>query len=161
VDIDTVPADLPTGRSFLMDLYAESAMSYMTQTGATREDFARVVVKNQRHGLLNPLAQYGAAMTVEQVLAAREIVWPFTLPMCSPISDGAAAALLVSEDFLTAGAPTVEVLASVLRTASLTRADRVTAIAADAAYEMASMEPDDLDVVEVHAADFIASASAN
>ena len=47
---------------------------------------------------MNPLAQYGGELTVDEVLAAREIVWPFTLQMCSPISDGAAAALLVSDE---------------------------------------------------------------
>src|SRR5260370_28830347 len=63
VDVETAPADLPAGRSFLMDMYAESSLRYMEQTGATRADFARVVVKNQRHGMLNPAAQYGGEPT--------------------------------------------------------------------------------------------------
>ena len=117
VDVETAPADLPAGRSFLMDMYAESALRYMEQTGATRADFARVVVKNQRHGMLNPAAQYGGELTVEQVLAAREIVWPFTLQMCSPISDGAAAALLVSDELCPPAAAAVAVLASVATSA--------------------------------------------
>jgi acetyl-CoA acetyltransferase len=82
VDVETAPVDLPPGRSFLMDLYAESALRYMERTGATRSDFAEVVVKNHRHGRLNPAAQYGGELTVERVLAMREIVWPFTLAMC-------------------------------------------------------------------------------
>jgi acetyl-CoA acetyltransferase len=149
VDVETTPADLPAGRSFLMDMYAESALLYMERTGATRADLAEVVVKNQRHGKLNPAAQYGGELTVEQVLAAREIVWPFTLQMCSPISDGAAAALLVSAELCPPDSA-VAVLASVVRSAPLDGMTSVTSLAAAAAYELAGLGPADLDCVEVH-----------
>jgi acetyl-CoA acetyltransferase len=149
VDVETTPADLPAGRSFLMDMYAESALLYMERSGATRADLAEVVVKNQRHGKLNPAAQYGGELTVEQVLAAREIVWPFTLPMCSPISDGAAAALLVSAELCPPDSA-VAVLASVVRSAPLDGMTSVTSLAAAAAYELAGLGPADLDCVEVH-----------
>src|SRR5271154_4978135 len=150
VDVETTPADRPAGRSFLMDMYAESSLRYMEQTGATRADFARVVVKNQRHGMLNPAAQYGGDLTLEQVLAAREIVWPFTLQMCSPISDGAAAALLVSGELVPPGSPVVAVLASVVRSAPADGVASVTGLAAGAAYEAAGIGPVDLDCAEVH-----------
>ena len=149
VDVETAPSDLPPGRSFLMDMYAESALRYMERTGATRADLAQVVVKNQRHGKLNPAAQYGGELTVEQVLAAREIVWPFTLQMCSPISDGAAAALLVSGDMCPPGSR-VAVLASAARSAPVGEMMSVTSLAADAAYEIAGLGPGDLDCAEVH-----------
>jgi acetyl-CoA acyltransferase len=149
VDVETAPADLPAGRSFLMDMYADSALRYMERTGATRADFAEVVVKNHRHGRLNPTAQYGGELTVERVLAMREIVWPFTLAMCSPISDGAAAALLVSDE---RGLPesAVAVLASMLRSAPADGTASVTSLASAAAYEAAGLGPADLDCVEVH-----------
>jgi acetyl-CoA acetyltransferase len=149
VDVETVPADPPVGRSFLMDMYAGAALRYMERTGTTRADLARVVVKNHRHGQLNPAAQYGGELTVEQVLAAREIVWPFTLPMCSPISDGAAAALLVSQDLCSPG-PAVAVLASAVRSAPADEMTSVTSLAAVAAYEQAGLGPADLHCVEVH-----------
>lgn len=149
VDVETAPADLPAGRSFLMDMYAEAALRYLERTGATRADLARVVVKNQRHGKLNPAAQYGGELTVEQVLAAREIVWPFTLQMCSPISDGAAAAVLVGDGAGSSG-PTVAVLASAAASAPADGSASVTGLAAAAAYEQAGLGPDDLDCVEVH-----------
>jgi acetyl-CoA acetyltransferase len=149
VDVETAPADLPAGRSFLMDMYAGAALRYMERTGATRDDLAQVVVKNQRHGKLNPAAQYGGELTVEQVLAAREIVWPFTLPMCSPISDGAAAALVVSRDLCSSASP-VTVLASAARSAPVDGMASVTSLAAAAAYEQAGLGPADLDCVEVH-----------
>ena len=118
VDVDTVPPDPPADRSYLMDLYAQSAIDYMEASGATREDLARVVIKNQRHGALNPYAQYGGELTVDDVLSGREIVWPFTLTMCAPISDGAAGALLVGEDALNGRDGAIEVLASTLRSAT-------------------------------------------
>jgi len=149
VDVETAPVDLPAGRSFLMDLYAESALRYMERTGATRADFAEVVVKNHRHGRLNPAAQYGGELTVERVLAMREIVWPFTLAMCSPISDGAAAALLVSDERRIPGSA-VAVLASTLRSAPADGTTSVTTLASAAAYQAAGLGPADLDCVEVH-----------
>ncbi len=75
VDMDTVPEAQPPDRSFLMDLYAGAAVEYMEATGATIRDFAEVVVKNQRHGMHNPLAQYGGELTADEVLASRPIVW--------------------------------------------------------------------------------------
>ena len=124
-----------------MDMYAESALRYMEQTGATRADFARVVVKNQRHGMLNPAAQYGGELTVEQVLAAREIVWPFTLQMCSPISDGAAAALLVSDDLSRPAAQRSPFSRRSSRSAPADGMASVTGLAAAAAYEAAGLGP--------------------
>ena len=150
VDVETVPEEQPADRSFLMDLYAESAIAYMEATGATAHDFAEVVVKNQRHGMHNPLAQYGGELTAEEVLASRPIVWPFTLLMCSPISDGAAAAVLVSDRVAGTSDQAVRVLASVVRSAG--PAARVSEAAASAAYEMAGLGPADLDCVELHEA---------
>jgi acetyl-CoA acetyltransferase len=152
IDVESVPdADAqPSDRSFLMDLYAEAAVAYMEATGATVQDFAEVVVKNQRHGALNPMAQYGGELTLDQVLASRPIVWPFTLLMCSPISDGAAAAVLVAAPV--PGRP--RVAASVVRSAGppADSALKVSELAARAGYEMAGLGPRDLDCVELHEA---------
>lgn len=84
-------------RSLFMDIYATEFVAHMQAYGTTREQMAAVVAKNSRHGALNSRAQFRNVETVESVLAAREIVWPLTLPMCSPIGDGAAAVILVSE----------------------------------------------------------------
>jgi acetyl-CoA acetyltransferase len=146
IDVEQVPDAQPSDRSFLMDLYAEAAVEYMEATGATVRDFAEVVVKNQRHGALNPLAQYGGELTVDEVLASRPIVWPFTLLMCSPISDGAAAAILVAAP--APGRP--RVAASVVRSAGSPL--KVSEQAAQAGYEMAGVGPRDLDCVELHEA---------
>ena len=86
-------------KSMFMDVYAVNTRAYMQHSGATAEDFARVAVKNHHHGALNPNAQYRNEVTVEDVLASREIAWPLTLLMCSPIGDGAAAVVVCSEDY--------------------------------------------------------------
>jgi acetyl-CoA acetyltransferase len=128
---------------------------YMTVSGAGAEDFAAVVVKNQHNGAMNPRAQYGGELSVAEVLASRMVVDPLTLLMCSPISDGAAAVVLMSEAAARrAGTGGPRVRASVVRSGN--RHDRddptsgSTARAARAAFEAAGLGPEDLDCAEVH-----------
>ena len=142
-------------RSFFMDLYADMARRYMRASGATAEHFAQVVVKNQHNGARNPRAQYGGELTVEQVLASRRIVDPLTLLMCSPISDGAAAVVLVSERAARrTGGAGPRIRASVVRSGNRHDKDDPTAgsaaRAARAAFEQAGIGPQELDCVEVH-----------
>src|SRR5690606_11860820 len=87
-------------RSVFMDVYAAMARQHMKLFGTTERQLAAVASKNHRHSTLNPLSQYQVDMSIEDVLAARMISWPLTLPMCAPISDGAAAAILVRADLL-------------------------------------------------------------
>jgi acetyl-CoA acetyltransferase len=141
-------------RSFFMDVYATMAREYMRSSGATVEDFAEVSVKNHLHGTLNPYAQYREAVTRKDVLASREITPPLTLLMCSPIGDGAAAAVLCSRQAarrLGVGNP-VHVRASVVVSGRDRSPGEETAVerAAKGAYEAAGTGPSDLDVVEVH-----------
>jgi acetyl-CoA acetyltransferase len=142
-------------RSLFMDLYADLATRYMAASGATAEDFARVVVKNQHHGARNPRAQYGRDLTVEEVLAGRVVAGPLTLLMCSPVSDGAAACVLVGQRAARRRAlrgPRIR--ASVVRSgiphppAAVT--DGCAAVAATAAFAQAGIGPDDVDLAEVH-----------
>jgi acetyl-CoA acyltransferase len=139
-------------RSFFMDIYAGMARDYMARSGATREDFARIAVKNQAHGALNPLAQYGGRLTVDDVLASREVADPLTLLMCSPIGDGAAALVLCSPDVAARVGAEVTVAATVLVSGrDRTAADEPAVTrAAHRAYERAGLGPSDVDVVEVH-----------
>ncbi len=104
-------------RSMFMDIYAAAARAHMARHGTTARQFAMVSAKNAFHGSLNPRAQFREALSVEQVLASPMIADPLTRPMCSPIGDGAAAAIIVSERKLRqlglVGA--VHVVSSVLR----------------------------------------------
>ncbi|HEV7863411.1 MAG TPA: thiolase family protein [Acidimicrobiia bacterium] len=141
------------GKSPFMDVYAGMTRHYMEQSGATPEDFARIAVKNQANGKLNPKAQYGGDITVEQVLASRQISGPLTLLMCSPIGDGSAAIILCSEEAARRlGADTVRVRATALVSGRDRGPGDAGAVerAVAKAYEMSGVGPEDLDVVEAH-----------
>jgi acetyl-CoA acyltransferase len=141
------------GKSPFMDVYAAMTRAYMERSGATPEDFARVAVKNQGNGKLNPKAQYGGDVTVEEVLASREISGPLTLLMCSPIGDGSAAVVLCSEEAARRlGSETVRVRATALVSGRDRTPDQPGAVerAVAKAYDMAGVGPEDLDVLEIH-----------
>jgi len=141
------------GKSPFMDVYAGMTRHYMEQSGATAEDFARIAVKNQGNGKLNPKAQYGGDITVDEVLASRQISGPLTLLMCSPIGDGSAAIVLCSEDAARRlGAETVRVRATKLVSGRDRGPGDAGAVerAVAKAYEAAGVGPEDLDVCEVH-----------
>jgi acetyl-CoA acetyltransferase len=149
--------DVDTGqRSFFMDSYAAQARLHMDKFGTTQRQLAAVAAKNHRHSTMNPMAQYQTAMSVEEVLNARLISWPFTLPMCAPISDGAAAAVVCSEQALSRLQRNRSVLIRGISLASgSTReaddfAKHIGRVAALKAYEDAELDPADIDVVEVH-----------
>jgi acetyl-CoA acetyltransferase len=141
-------------RSVFMDFYASEAREHMARHGTRREDYALVAVKNHGNGSLNSKAQFQRPRTLEEVLAAPMIADPLTRLMCSPIGDGAAAAILVSADVPRrhAGAKPVTVAASVLAsgTPAASRQSAVVTRAAERAYAMAGVGPEDLDVAEVH-----------
>jgi acetyl-CoA acetyltransferase len=140
-------------RSIFMDIYAVMAKKHMKKYGSTKEHFAMVAAKNSFHGSMNPRAQFQERMSVADVLAARTIVEPLTLPMCSPIGDGAAAVILVSERKARELGlrHKVRVASSALVSGWDTGpGESVGALAAAQAYEAAGMGPDDLSCVELH-----------
>jgi acetyl-CoA acetyltransferase len=159
---DSLPAEARGGaaglraaggkRSFFMDIYAANSRAYMKHSGATRQDFAEVAVKSHRHAALNPYAQYRTEVTVEDVLASREIAPPLTLLMCSPIGDGAAALVVCSPGAARRLGARIRVRACALVSGRDRRPGEPGAVerAAEAAYEEAGVGPDDLDVVELH-----------
>ncbi|MCD6671368.1 MAG: thiolase family protein [Burkholderiaceae bacterium] len=144
--------------SVFMDVYAAFSRAHMKRFGTTQRQLAAVAAKNHRHSVHNPLSQYRNPYTIEEVLAAPPITYPLTLPMCSPISDGAAAAVLCTKAGLTRlgidPSRVIRVLASVVQTGS-DRDDsefrsHCTALAARRAYEQAGVAPEDVSVAEVH-----------
>jgi acetyl-CoA acyltransferase len=144
--------EAPKDRSLFMDIYAERARKYMARSGATAEDFARVTVKSRHAASLNPKAQFRSQTTVEEVLGSKMISPPLRRPMCSPIGDGAAAAILVSEAIAQElSVPHVRVLATTSVTALPDGGEPVAAArAAQKAYAVAGVRPQDVHVAEVH-----------
>ena len=141
-------------RSMFMDIYAAAARSHMARYGTKVEHFAMISAKNSYHGSLNPRAQFREAMTVEEVLASPMIAEPLTRPMCSPIGDGAAAAVIVSErKMLEFGlSRAVRVAASVLRSGwdHDAGSEGLSEVCAREAYAEAGIGPNDLSLVELH-----------
>lgn len=151
-ELDPAESEAVLTSSALLDVYAAEAREYLERYDATPADFAAVAVKNRRHAALNPLAQYQTVQSVEDVLAARMIVDPLTLPMCSPTTDGAAAVVVVSESFRRrAGGAACEIKAIEL-TAGMGAGSAPVARAVHAAYVAAGVGPTDLDVIELHEA---------
>ncbi|MDM0113683.1 thiolase family protein [Variovorax sp. J22R133] len=144
--------------SVFMDIYAAFCRQHMQTYGTTQRQIAAVAAKNHQHSVHNPLSQYREPCTIEQVLAAPPIAYPLTLPMCSPISDGAAAIVLCNAEGLKrlngAAGRAVRVLASVIQTGSTRSIDEpqkiVAHLGAKKAYEQAGVSPSDVDVAEVH-----------
>ena len=139
--------------------FALAAQRHMSQYGTTEEQLGLVGVKNHTHAAKNPNAHFGKGATLEQVLCSKMIATPLRLFMCSPITDGAAAVLVASEErarTLTAAPVWIRGTGQALDGFQLTALHEDYAHwpamkrAADAAYGMAGIGPSDVDLAEVH-----------
>lgn len=146
----------PGKRSVFMDIYASLARLHMKTFGTTQRQIAAVAAKNHTHSTRNPLAQFQYPLTIDEVLGARDVSWPLTLPMCAPISDGAAAVIICNEAGLKKLQKhrAIRLCASVLRSATERPADQyerhLCHLAALQAYEVAGVGPADMSLAEVH-----------
>ena len=130
-----------------VSIYAMRLQDALNRGVLTTGHLARVTVKNQRNGALNPYAQFGSEMTEKEVLEARSIAGPFTLPMVAGISDGAAAVVVAKQGDNTQA----RVLASALTSGASDGLDAAATVRAiRSAYEQAGVGPEDLDLAEVH-----------
>jgi acetyl-CoA acetyltransferase len=142
-------------RSPFMDIYAYAAREHMRKYGSTQQQLAIIASKNHWHSSMNPNAQYTFEVSPEQVLADRVIAPPLTRAMCAPIGDGAAAAIVASEDVvrrLGLQKRAVKIRASVLGSGQARGENdpdigqRVSALA----YAAAGVGPKDISLVELH-----------
>ena len=148
----------PRPYSVFMDVYAGFSRMHMREFGTTQRQLAAIAAKNHQHSTMNPRSQYQKAFSVDEILQAAPITYPLTVPMCSPVSDGAAAAIVCSPAGLKRlqhrAARTMRVLASVLQAGSNrgpTELDRhVSRLGALKAFAAAGCGPEDVDVAEVH-----------
>jgi len=157
------PVEGVLGTSLMPGTFAQSGMEYAHEhDGVGFEQFAKVAEKNHAHSTLNPLAQYQKAYSLDEVMHAEMIAYPNTLLMCCPTGDGAAAAVLCSGERLKSMPDmvrkrAVKVSASVMTSDPYIDGGSVqfdvntlTRQAADKAYELAGVGPQDLDLVELH-----------
>ena len=148
------------GSGTMPSVFAEAGMEHTRQYGTTFEQFAKVSVKNHHHSTMNPKAMYQIETPLETVMNAEMISYPNTKLMCSVNVDGSAAAVIASEKKareLGLMDRAIKVRASVLTSDPWQERDLVmpdvntcTRKAAAAAYEMAGLGPDDIDLIELH-----------
>lgn len=155
-DAVAVPPESRGVDSPFMQLYAALTRGHMGRFGTTQRQLAIVASKNHRHSTMNPLAQYQKDMSVDEVLAGAPIAWPLTLPMCSPISDGASAVILCTRSALKRfpHIRPVKLMSCVLVSGSDRRWEEAESHlcrkAALKAYDEAGIGPRDVSVAEVH-----------
>jgi acetyl-CoA acyltransferase len=151
------------GTGLMPGVFAQAGMEYAYENdGVGFEQFAKVAEKNHMHSTLNPLAHYQKPFTLEEVMDAEMMSYPNTLLMCCPNTDGSAAVVLVSEEKLRTLSKeqqqrAIKISASVLTTDPWTERAQVqpdvntlTRNAAKQAYEASGVDPQDLDLVELH-----------
>ena len=139
-------------------VYAQMASAHMREHGTTKEQLSHVAVKNHANGAKNPHAQLGFECTLEDAMNAPTVADPLTLYHCCPTTDGAATALIVSEDVVdefTDDPIRVAGVGASSDRVGLFQRDTYSGVpaserAADEAYEMADRSADDLDFAEVH-----------
>lgn len=146
----------PGERSVFMDIYAAQARYHMKRFGTTEAQIAEVAAKNHWHSQWNEYAQYRSPMSREEVLADKLISWPMTRAMCAPMSDGAAALVVVSERAMNRfdRKRAIRIRAVAASSGSNRAASEVerhlTRTAAFRAYEIAGLGPQDVSIAEMH-----------
>jgi acetyl-CoA C-acetyltransferase len=142
-------------------LYGAIARAHMTKFGTTEEQLAEVAVKNHENGFYNPNAHFHKRITVDDVMNSPVVASPLKLYDACPFSDGAAAVVLCSEDFLRKhGISTSEVIkirssGRAGGTGALHQRPDLTSLnaavlAGREAFSRANLTPKDIDFLEVH-----------
>jgi acetyl-CoA C-acetyltransferase len=150
-------ADGPSGLTF-PGLFGLAWRIHAAKYGTTRDEVSAVVIKNKANGLKNPLAQLGANLTLDVIRQSQPIADPIQLYDCCPISDGAAALVVVARDRANSAPDLpINVLASIQTRGSprigghqdIVSFD-ATVKAAERAYKAAGLNPKNIDFVELH-----------
>jgi acetyl-CoA acetyltransferase len=141
----------PLTSSPLMAHYAAQGGRFLERFGGTPRDLAEVVVKNRANGSLNPKAQIRRRVSVQEVLDDKMIAAPLTRSMCAPVSNGAAAVVVVSKALCRhIGAMPVRVLGLGMASRDPRSPAMPSEVAASRAFESAAVGPDEIDVAELH-----------
>jgi sterol carrier protein 2 len=145
-------------------MFGNAGREHQAKYGSKPEHFAKIAAKNHAHSKLNPYSQFrGLADSVEKVLASPLVHAPLTKAMCCPTSDGAAACLVASEDFVKRHGlegQAVEIVGMSMKTDTPSVfADNsmmkmvgydMTRNAAEEAYKQAGIKATDIQVLELH-----------
>ncbi|MBF6350168.1 lipid-transfer protein [Nocardia flavorosea] len=151
----------PTGAPVVLEMFRAAGLEHMRRYGTTAEHFARVAVKNHRHSAANPNAQFRDVYSLDEILSSTLVCDPLTKLQCSPTSDGSAAAIVVSEEFVARHGladQAIEIIGQAMTSDTADAYDTAFDIvgqgtgarAARATYEQAQLGPEDVDVIELH-----------
>jgi acetyl-CoA acetyltransferase len=166
-----LPWEMALGFNFMPGNYALETVQYMHETGATEEDISRVSVKNRRNASLNPNARYQKPVTMEEVANSRMVAPPLRLLHNCPLADGAAVAIVCSENKIKTMRRAIRIDAAVLRSASYKEEylpggviksikfpaqEKLAALSAREAYQTSGHGPEDIQVVQAY--DTVASS---
>lgn len=143
--------------SVFMEAYAHMTREHMKKYGLTQRQLAAVSAKNHQHSVHNERSHFRMPFTVDEVLAAKPIVYPLTLPMCAPVTDGAAAAIICNEEGMKRHGFDRKRAIKVLHCALGSGRDDLVQGGPNAiqqvvshAYERAGVGPGEMSVAEVH-----------
>jgi len=143
-------------------LFGDAGRDHMKKYDTTKEHFAKISIKNHQHSTNNPLSQYQDPCTMDEVFESKMIYDPLTVLQCCPTSDGSAAAILVSEEFLEKNPdlkPLTKVLSMQMTTDKMKDFSRgpigmvgygMTESGAQQLYDEAGKGPEDVQVIELH-----------
>lgn len=144
-------------------LFGTAGLEHMKKYGTKPEHFAKIAWKNHKHSTNNPNSQFQEEYSLDQVTKARKVFNYLTVLQCCPTSDGAAAGILASEDFVRKHGlehQAVEILAQEMVTDTSTTFEEesciklvgydMTKTAAERCYQKAGVRPQDVQVIELH-----------
>ncbi|XP_047446053.1 sterol carrier protein 2 [Mugil cephalus] len=144
-------------------MFGNAGREHMEKYGTKPEHFAKIAWKNHKHSTNNPYSQFQDEYSLQQVMTSRKVFEFLTLLQCCPTSDGAAAVVLASEDFVRKHRleqQAVEIVAQEMVTDLSSTFDEnscikmvgydMSRLAAKKCYDAAGLNPSDVDVVELH-----------
>ncbi|KAF6345595.1 sterol carrier protein 2 [Rhinolophus ferrumequinum] len=144
-------------------LFGNAGKEHMEKYGTKVEHFAKIGWKNHKHSINNPYSQFQKEYSLDEVMTSREVFDFLTVLQCCPTSDGAAAAILASEEFVQKfglHSKAVEILAQEMMTDLPSSFEEKSIIkmvgfdmskeAARKCYEKSGLGPGDIDVIELH-----------
>ncbi len=143
-------------------MFGAAGREHMKEFGSTAEHFAKIGLKNHKHSVNNPYAQFQDEYTLDDILDSRMIYDPLTKLQCSPTSDGSGAVVLASEDFVDRhglAAHAVEIVGQAMTTDFANSFDgtckaligyHMNVAAAKSVYDQSGLGPEDFQVIELH-----------
>ncbi len=144
-------------------MFGNAGIEHMEKYGTTAEQFAKIGWKNHKHSVNNPYSQFRDEYSLEDILNSPVVHEPLTRLQCCPTSDGAGAAIVVSEDFVRRHGlekQAIEIAGMAMATDMPSSFDEKSCIkmvghdltkkAAQAVYEQSGVGPENVDVIELH-----------